>query len=371
MVLNIPFVKPEAVDVNRLSKDVIEINKSGIYSNFGPFHERFRDALKTNFNVSSVSLCCNATVGLITALKVLCPLGGEVITSPFTFVGTVLAIIEAGFTPVFVDVDKNTFNLDVSLVEQAITEETVAVLPVHIFGNACDPIGFELLCKQYNIKLIFDAAHAFGCIFDGKSLVSYGDASVISFHATKIFHTLEGGAVTFRDPDMSSSFDSMINFGKSIDGRLGAIGFNGKMNEISAAIGLSSLVHFSSVLTSRKQAKEQYVSRMRNSQSFIFQHEVGESINNSYFPVIINRDDVSVDYVCQEMAKAGVVCVRYFSPSLDQVNFEKESKKWKSVCENSREISQKIICLPIFNSISKNEINHVCNSLIEIVEGVR
>jgi dTDP-4-amino-4,6-dideoxygalactose transaminase len=369
MSVNIPFVKPEAIDVNQLAKDLIKINEAGIYSNFGPFHEKFRNGLRVDLGVNSISLCCNATSGLIAALKILCPHGGEVITTPFTFVGTALAIIEAGFTPVFVDVDKNTFNLDLSLVERAISAETVAILPVHVFGNACDPIGFELLCEQYNIKLIFDAAHSFGCSFGGKSLVSYGDASVVSFHSTKIFHTLEGGAVAFRNPEMSNKFDSIINFGKLKDGSVGADGFNGKMNEVSAAIGLRSLVSFSSVLILRQKSKKQYVELLMNSKFISFQHEIGGLINNSYLPVLIIRDDMSADHVCQEMSKDGIVCTRYFSPSLDELDFKVGKVELGSACKHSKDISKKIICLPIFNSISKNEINRVCSSLLKIVEG--
>lgn len=358
--MNIQFLRPKPLDISSLGEDFEEINRIGVYSNFGPYHEQFRAALGERFGVSNVSLCCNATVGLIASLKVLCPSGGEVITTPFTFIGTALAIVEAGYTPVFVDVESDTFNLDIGLVEAAITENTVAILPVHVFGNPCNPVEYEKLSERYGLKLLFDGAHAFGSDYMKRSLLSYGDATVVSFHATKIFHTLEGGGVFFKKEEYTKAFDSYINFGKLRDGRYSHVGLNGKMNEVSAAIGYRSLVDFDGVLNRRKSIESYYRSNLSSVSEISLQRKEGE-INGAYFPILINGS-VDVDMVVSKMLNKGVSCIRYFSYSIEKDYFNSDS-----VCIESKYISERVLCLPIYDGIEFEEVDFVCKSLVDIL----
>lgn len=357
-----PSLPPLAEFIPYLEK----IWDSHILTNNGQFHKQLERELCEYLGVKHVSLFCNATIALITALQAL-EISGEVITTPFSFVATANSLMWNGITPVFADIDEHTFNMDPSKVEALITSETAGIMPVHVYGNPCDVRELQRIADRYGLKLIYDAAHAFGVKLDGESILNHGDLSVISFHATKTFTTFEGGAIVCDDEQTKKKIDNLKNFGFTGETSVIASGINGKMNEFQAAFGLLYLKYIDAYILKRKEVTYLYRERLRGVEGLRMLHEMpGVMHNYSYFPVLIDQDAYgrSRDDVYDSLKKEGFYTRRYFYPLISQFppyqGLESSDKGKLPVAEK---IAQQVLCLPIYPDLKEDEIESVIKTL--------
>ncbi len=296
-----------------------QIWASKILTNGGPFHQQLETALCEHLGVGHISLFTNGTVALVTALQAL-RVTGEVITTPYSFVATSHSLLWNGIKPVFVDIDANTLNLDPSKIEAAITPQTTAIMPVHCYGHPCDVDAIEKIADNYNLKVIYDAAHAFGVQDTGGSILRHGDLSVLSFHATKVFNTFEGGAIISPDAKTKQRIDHLKNFGFVDEVTVVAPGINGKMSEINAALGMLQLQHIGTALAKRQRIDASYREALRNIKGIRCLHDAGEKVANyAYFPILVDSDyPLSRDALYQKLKDSGIHARRYFYPLISQ-----------------------------------------------------
>jgi len=261
-----------------------------VLTNGGPFHQELEKELCNYLGVNYISLFTNGTVALVTALQAL-RVTGEVITTPYSFVATTHSLLWNGIKPVFVDIDPRTLNIDYTKIESSITPQTNAIMPVHCYGRPCDVDQIQIIADKYNLKVIYDAAHAFGVNFNGDSVLNYGDLSVLSFHATKVFNTFEGGAIICKDAKTKQQIDQLKNFGFVDEVTVVAPGINGKMSEINAAFGLLQLKNINSVIEKRKLIDRTSRSGLKNLKGIVCLNDDGINVTNfSYFPILVEPD---------------------------------------------------------------------------------
>ena len=286
-----------------------------VLTNGGPFHQQLEQALCRYLGVPHISLFSNGTLALITALQAL-RIQGEVITTPYSFVATAHALLWQNCTPVFVDIEPHTLNLDPAKIEAAITPQTTAILPVHCYGNPCDTAAIQKIADNYNLRVIYDAAHAFGVQDAGGSILRHGDLSVLSFHATKVFNTFEGGAIICPDAKTKLRIDQLKNFGFVDETTVVAPGINGKMSEINAAFGLLQLKHMDEALAKRQSIDEAYRKGLKDVPGIRCLQSAGEEVANySYFPILVEEDyPLSRDALYQKLKDNNIYARRYFYP---------------------------------------------------------
>jgi len=338
----IPVTKPFQPPLEELNVHLQEIWKSEIYTNNGPKLQQLELELKEYLNVSDLLFLTNGTIGLQLAIKAL-DLKGEIITTPFSYVATTSSIVWEGCTPVFVDIDKESFNIDPTLIEAQITSKTSAILATHVFGNPCDIDAIDVIAKKYNLKVIYDGAHAFGVKYKGESIFNFGDITTCSTHATKLFHTIEGGFVVSKDKELMKRISFMRNFGHDGPYEYSEVGINGKNSELHAAVGLVNLRHFQEIKSHRKSICKVYHDNLLGDNIF-FQKWNKQSTNNySYFPILLN-DSINLEELILFLNKNNIFPRRYFYPSLN--SFELFSKKENTPI--SSKVSQQIICLPLY-----------------------
>ncbi|MBY0416958.1 MAG: DegT/DnrJ/EryC1/StrS family aminotransferase [Pararheinheimera sp.] len=334
-----------------------------ILTNCGPFHQQFEQALADYLGVKYVCLFANATLALVTALQAL-RITGEVITTPYSFVATAHSLKWNGIQPIFVDIDPTTCNLDPAAIEAAITPQTTAIMPVHVYGTPCDVDAIQKIAENYNLKVIYDAAHAFGCKKNNESLCGFGDLSVISFHATKVFNTFEGGAIICQDAKTKDHIDHLKNFGFVDETTVVAAGINGKMSEFNAAFGLLQLQHIDSYISKRKHLSSLYRQHLTNVPgiSLIKQFEGHES-NYSYFPIFIGEDyPMSRDELYEYLKSQGIVGRRYFYPLITEFPMYRglmSAAKEKLI--NAHSVAKKVICLPLHTGMHDTDIKYIFN----------
>ncbi|KGK10162.1 DegT/DnrJ/EryC1/StrS family aminotransferase [Vibrio navarrensis] len=329
-------------------------------TNNGYYHQQLEAALCDYLGVSYISLFSNGTLALITALQAL-DLEGEVITTPYSFVATSHAIKWNNLTPVFVDIDPTTFNLDPSKIEAAITDKTCAILPVHVYGNPCDHDAIQAIADKHNLKVIYDAAHAFGVKKDGESILNMGELSILSFHATKAYSTIEGGAVVCHSQEMKDKLDRLKNFGFESETEISLCGMNAKLNEVQAAFGLVTLKYIDEAITKRKRIAEFYENHLASVDGIItFKQESCVEANYSYFPIIIIEDKLGISRndLFDALKKNDILARRYFYPLI--TNF-KEYRNFQNELPCSEEISNSVICLPIHNDLTQLDLEFVVN----------
>lgn len=323
------------------------IYTSGWLTNNGPLVQELEKKLEEYLGVKNILLVSNGTLALQVAYKLL-DLKGEVITTPFSFVATTSSLVWEHLTPIFADIDSETFNIDPEQIERHVTPVTSAILPVHVFGNSCEVEKIESIAIAHNLKVIYDAAHAFGVDYKDKSVLEYGDVSTVSFHATKLFHTIEGGALIIRDDTLYAKAKRLINFGYE-EGEINGPGINSKMNEFSAAMGLAILDDMDGILEKRALIWNRYREALQGHVEF--QKMNKHSTNNyHYFPIIL-RDEDQVLKVQQALNDANIFPRRYFYPSLDTLDYLQPQQPM----ERSRDIANRILCLPIYPDLSENE----------------
>jgi dTDP-4-amino-4,6-dideoxygalactose transaminase len=314
-------------------------------TNNGPLVKELESKLKEYLGVQFLQFTSNGTIAIQIALKAL-GIKGKVITTPFSYVATTSTILWEGCEPVFVDIDPQTLCIDPELVEQAIDEDTQAVLATHVYGLPCDVVRLEAIGRKYGIKIIYDAAHAFGCRYKGRSLLDYGDVATCSFHATKVFHTVEGGCVITHDEALDREVALKKSFGHIGDEHF-TLGINGKNSEFHAAMGLAVLPHMQEIIAERKRITETYDQLLQGLPVWRPALPEGLEYNYAYYPVLFENEDTLLKVV-EALKQYEIIPRRYFWPSLDDLPYLKTNIN----CFTSEDISSRILCLPFYNGIT-------------------
>jgi dTDP-4-amino-4,6-dideoxygalactose transaminase len=353
-----PFLPP----LEEFSEYIENIWGSKQLTNKGPYHEMFEKSLAEYLNVKYVSLFSNGTLALISALQTL-RISGEVITTPFSFVATTHALHWNGIKPVFCDISPNTYNIDPNRIEAAITPKTTAIMPVHVYGNPCNVAKIQEIAGIYGLKVIYDACHAFGVTINGNSLLNFGDLSVLSFHATKVFTTFEGGAIICHDETTKRRIDFLKNFGFAGETTVVAPGINAKMNEFQAALGLLQLKYIDQSIQKRKEIAEHYRQHLHGLPGISFFEDMPEVKHNyQYFPILIDKQlfGKSRDDVYHALKKQNILSRRYFYPLISQFPTYRglESARPGNL-PIAEEITQKVLCLPIYPDLELNTILNI------------
>jgi len=331
----------------KYQKYVDEIYENGWLTNYGPLTQRLEKRLAEYLGVKNIVLVSNGTSALEIAYRTL-ELKGVVITTPFSFVATTSSLVMNQLSPVFADIDKNTFNLDPKNIEKLITKNTSAILPVHVFGNSCKVEEIDEIADKYNLKLIYDAAHAFDVEYKGNSVLNYGDISTLSFHATKLFHTIEGGALIINNDKLAQKARYLINFGIKNQEEIPYLGTNAKMNEFEAAMGLCILDDIEQIKQKRKMVLDTYKRELRGLVQFQEKNK-NATENYSYCPVVFKNEGQLLK-VQKALNEQKIFPRRYFYPSLDTLEYIEPKQEMKI----SRDISKRILCLPIYVDFEKD-----------------
>ena len=336
-------------------------------TNGGPFHQQLEKALCDYLGVKHLALFSNCTLGLVTALQAL-RITGEVITTPYSFVATAHSLLWNGIKPVFVDVDPNTLNLDPARIEAAITPQTTAIMPVHCYGHPCDVDAIQKIADNYNLKVIYDAAHAFGVQCHCGSVLNHGDLSVLSFHATKVFNTFEGGAIICPDAKTKLRIDQLKNFGFVDETTVVAPGINGKMSEINAAFGMLQLNHIDAALARRKAIDATYRELLNGVKGIRCLQDAGEAVANySYFPILVEADyPLSRDALYEKLKSRGIFARRYFYPLItDFPMYRGLPSAHRDNLPFATAAAQKVMCLPIYPALSQADQQRVIDLIAE------
>ena len=341
-----------------------QIWENKILTNGGPLHQQLEKELCGYLGVDYISLFNNGTIALITALQALGLKEGEVITTPYTFIATAHAIVWNNLTPVFVDIDPVTSNIDPQAVEKAVTENTVAILPVHCYGIPCEVDALQTIADKHNLKLIYDAAHAFGAKYKGQSLLSYGDLSMVSFHATKVFNTFEGGAIVCHSAEMKQHIDQLKNFGIVNETTVNDVSMNGKLSEVHAALGLLQLKSIDQTLQARQKVDSHYRKLLADIEGITCIQRLNlDKDNYSYFPVIISSSfSLSRDELFEKLKQHNIYARKYFYPLMTEFSVY---KPYQSDTPNAKQLSEQVLCLPMYPNLSNEDIQKVVQIIIE------
>lgn len=329
---------------------------SGWITNNGELVQELESKLKEYLNIDNLLFTSNGTIVLQMALKVF-NITKEVITTPFSYVATINAILWEGCSPVFVDIDPETLCIDAAKIEEAITENTQAILATHVYGIPCDVEKVEAIATKYNLKVIYDGAHAFGCEYKGKSLLSYGDISTCSFHATKLFHTVEGGCITANNKDIARQLYLYRQFGHVYDEYF-SVGINAKNSEFHAAMGLCVLPKINLIISERKKISQQYDAAF----SLILQRpSMNDELvyNYGYYPIILESEEQLLK-VAKNLKEEGINGRRYFFPSLNELPYLR-----KQPCPVSEKISRRVLCLPLYLGLNESEVRTITKCVIK------
>lgn len=332
-----------------------------ILTNSGPLHEQLEAGLCDFLGVKHISLFTNGTIALVTALQAL-RVTGEVITTPYSFVATSHSLVWNGIKPVFVDIDPKTLNLDPGKIEAAITPQTTAIMPVHCYGHPCDVESIQRIADNYNLKVIYDAAHAFGVADKGGSILRHGDLSVLSFHATKVFNTFEGGAIICPDEKTKVRIDQLKNFGHVGEVTVVAPGINGKMSEVNAAFGLLQLKYVDGAIARRQRIDDAYRQNLANVKGVRLLEGSGEAVANfAYFPILIeNEYPISRDQLYQNLKDAGINPRRYFYPLIsDFPMYRGLPSASPSNLAVAGAAAKKVLCLPIYPDLGMDTVAQI------------
>lgn len=354
--VNKPFIPPKKEYLEKLDG----IWDRNWLTNNGPLSQELERALAKKLDVPNFCYMGNGTISLQIAIKAL-GLRGKIITTPFTYVATTSSIVWENCEPIFVDIRKDNLNIDERLIEDSITENTVAIMATHVFGVPCNISKISDIAKRYNLKVIYDAAHCFGSEVDGASVLNFGDISSISFHATKVFHTIEGGGLVCNDPKINSIVKKMRNFGHDGPGAFAVLGINGKNSEFHAAMGLVNLNYIDDILAKRRSDVELYHLRLRginNYHGFDSIHSKTK-LNYSYYPIVF-----STKQMCHEVKSIleinNIYPRRYFYPSMSKLNYVGDSN-----VPLAEDICERILCLPLYFEIKQREINLISDLILK------
>jgi dTDP-4-amino-4,6-dideoxygalactose transaminase len=353
----IQVTKPFLPPVEEYESYIRDIWQRQWLTNNGPLVNELELRLKEYLNVPHLLFVCNGTIALQLAIKALL-LKGEIITTPFSFIATTSSTLWQECKPVFADIDRETLNIDPEGIEAVITPNTTAILATHVFGNPCDIEAIDAIAKKHNLKVIYDASHCFGTKYKGRSIFCYGDVSTTSFHATKIFHTIEGGAVFVQDPELLKVMAYMRNFGFDGPEHFFCVGINAKNSEFHAAMGLVNLKYADDILKKRKELFLYYRDRLAGLEMTMQRIQPGSEYNHSYFPIVLPSEEVVRKM--ESYLNANLIYPRrYFYPSLNTLHFVQHTD-----CPVSQCIASRIICLPMHHLLSIEEANFVIRILL-------
>ena len=355
---------PNLDDFNEMLKQIWE---SKWITNNGSFHKQLEKELAAYLKVPYISLFTNGTLPLITALQAL-RITGEVITTPYSFVATTHALWWNGIKPVFVDIDPRTGNIDPDKIEAAITPKTTAIMPVHVYGKPCDTQRIQEIADQYGLKVIYDAAHAFGVEVNGESILNAGDLSTLSFHATKVYNTVEGGAMVMHDERMKKRIDYLKNFGFANETTVVGPGINSKMDEIRSAYGLLNLKQVDKAIEARHQVAIKYREALRDIEGITFFDDMpGVRHNYSYFPIFVDEKKygMSRDELYFKMKEQNVLGRRYFYPLISEFSTYRglESARPENLPE-AHKMANNVICLPMHHTLTDEEVDRIIKTII-------
>ncbi|MBR5237250.1 MAG: DegT/DnrJ/EryC1/StrS family aminotransferase [Paludibacteraceae bacterium] len=364
----ITVTQPQLPPLDEFTSLLREIWDSKWITNNGSFHRALEQALCDYLKVPYVSLFTNGTLPLITALQAL-NITGEVITTPYSFVATTHSLWWNGIKPVFVDIDPRTGNIDPERIEAAITLRTTAIMPVHVYGKPCDTERIQAIADKYGLRVIYDAAHAFGVEVNGESILNAGDLSTLSFHATKVYNTIEGGALVMHDAKMKQRIDYLKNFGFAGETEVVAPGINSKMDEIRAAYGLLNLRQVDSAIEARHQVAIRYREALRDVAGITFFDDMpGVRHNYSYFPIFVDAEKygISRDELYERMKSRGVYGRRYFYPLISEFATYRglESARPSNLPEAHR-MADSVICLPMHHELSEEDIDRIIDLIVK------
>lgn len=356
---------PNLDDFNSMLKEIWD---SKWITNMGSFHKRLEKELAAYLKVPYISLFTNGTLPLITALQAL-RITGEVITTPYSFVATTHSLWWNGIKPVFVDIDPSTGNIDPNKIEMAITPKTTAIMPVHVYGKPCDTKRIKEIADKYGLKVIYDAAHAFGVEVDGESILNAGDMSTLSFHATKVYNTIEGGALVMYDEQTKKRIDYLKNFGFAGETTVVAPGINSKMDEIRSAYGLLNLKQVDAAIDARRQVAVRYREALRQVKGVTFFDDMpGVKHNYSYFPIFINAEKYGMtrDELYFKMKEHNVLGRRYFYPLISTFTTYRglESARPDNLPQ-AHKMADEVICLPMHHALSDDDIQRVLHCVLK------
>lgn len=345
-------------------EEIKELWDSRWLTNMGAKHKIFENDLKKYLNTDNICLYCNGHLALENILAAL-DLKGEVITTPFTFASTTHAIVRNGLTPVFCDIDPDTYTIDVSKIEELITEKTSAIVPVHVYGNICDVEAIQKIADKYNLKVVYDAAHAFGVKYKGVSVANFGDASMFSFHATKVFHSIEGGMIAFKNFELYNKLNSLKNFGIVSQEDVEYIGGNAKMNEFSAAMGICNLRHIDDEIAKRKAVVERYTQRLENVEGIKI-CKINENIqsNYAYFPVVFDGYKLNRDEICEKLSQNNITARKYFYPITNSFDCY-QGRFDAGQTPVALDISKKVVTLPLYADLKIEDIDKICDIILK------
>jgi dTDP-4-amino-4,6-dideoxygalactose transaminase len=361
----IPVTSPLLPPLEEFIPYLEQMWESRRLTNGGPFHEQLEQALAEYLGVDHLCLFANGTLALVTALQAL-RITGEVITTPYSFVATAHSLLWNDLAPVFVDIDPVTCNLDPASIEKAITPKTSAILPVHCYGTPCDVGRIQAIADNYGLKVIYDAAHTFGVRQDGTSVLRHGDLSILSFHATKVFNTFEGGAIVCPDAKTKKRIDYLKNFGFADEVTVVAPGINGKMSEINAAFGLLQLKHIDRALGMRQRIDQRYRAAIGDIAGLeLFHHPKGHEPNYSYFPILVTEQyGLARDQVYELMRDHAILARRYFYPLICEFPMYRGLPSADvSKLPVAKRISSQILCLPIYPDLPDEVVDTICGLL--------
>ncbi|WP_227004583.1 DegT/DnrJ/EryC1/StrS family aminotransferase [Jeotgalibaca arthritidis] len=328
-------------------------------TNMGIKHKELERDLLKYLNVPNITLFTNGHLALENVIQAF-NLTEEVITTPFTFASTTHAIVRNGLKPVFCDINSDDYTIDVDKIESLINERTSAIIPVHVYGNVCDVEAIDKIAKKHNLKVIYDAAHTFGVTVNGKGIGSYGDASMFSFHATKVFNTIEGGAVTFQDATLNKVLNELKNFGITGPESVGYIGGNAKMNEFQAAMGICNLRHVDNEILKRKNVVERYMSHLKGLKGIkLSPEQEGVQSNYAYFPVVFDGYKKTRDEVFEQLKEHDVIARKYFYPLTNSFECYKGQYNVQDT-PVAQYIAERVLTLPLYADLDLQDVDRIC-----------
>ena len=349
--------------------EISELWNSHMLTNMGKKHKQLEEELKRYLGIENISLLTNGHMALELTLQAL-SLQGEVITTPFTFVSTTHSIVRNNLTPVFCDINENDYTIDVDKIEELITEKTVAIMPVHVYGHICEVKKIEQIAKKHNLKVIYDAAHAFGVQKDGESVLKYGDASILSFHATKVFNTIEGGAVVYKDEEIGRALYRLKNFGFKGEIEVNGIGANAKLDEFRASMGICNLRYVEENILSRKKAYNKYKSILGKIKGIRFiPEQQGVKSNYSYCPVTFDETILGIkrDDIYNYLKENNVYSRRYFYPLVTDYECYRD-KFLSDRTPVAKRISERILCLPMYSGLTEEIVEEICSLIVSYIK---
>lgn len=358
--MSIQVTRPSMANMDEYMEEVKDLWVTSWLTNMGYKHEALEAGLSKYLNVPNITLFTNGHLALESIIAVL-GLKGEVITTPFTFASTTHAIVRNGLEPVFCDINPLDYTMDVDKVEGLITEKTSAIIPVHVYGHVCHVDKLDQIAKKYNLKIIYDAAHAFGVTVNGQGIGSFGDASMFSFHATKVFNTIEGGGVTYLDPLIKKKLDVMKNFGITGPESVEFVGGNGKMNEFQAAMGICNLRHIDGEIGKRKRVVERYYSNLKDIEGIRLSGEQeGVTKNYGYMPVVFEGYKKSRDEVFEALKVQNIFARKYFYPLTSSFDCyrDKYNVEDTPIAVN---ISKSVMTLPLYADLALDDVDRICD----------